>query len=275
MTRELLNHATAPATDTTAAGEQLAAALEALVDRHYDARRNVLDYGALPASREFGALRTAVDALPGIDPEHIDSVRERLALWLNAYNALMVHAIAARRVSGSIRDREDFFSGPHYAIGGHALTLDEIEHGLLRCNRRKYMGFSPLLGARDPRIAWGLPQVEPRLHFALYTACPSSPRLRAFHPETVRDQLRAATREHLEAAVTIDRDAASIELPAPFRWYTADFGDSAAEIVDFVAQHLPDDDRAQWLRGQRSDVEIRYAGYDWSLNDRYAAPALS
>lgn len=274
MTRELLNHATGPATDAAAAGEQLAKALEALVERHYDARRNVLDYGALPASREFAGLRKAVDALPGIAPESLDSVRERLALWLNTYNALMLHAIVARRVSGSVRDAEDFFSGPHYSVGGHELTLDEIEHGLLRCNRRKYMGFSPLLGARDPRVAWALPQVEPSIHFGLYTACPSSPRLRAFHAERVRDQLRTATREHLGAVIALDRDAGSVELPAPFRWYTADFGESVADILGFVEQHLPDDERAQWLRSHGHDAEIRYAGYDWSLNDRYAASAL-
>ena len=248
----------------------LEAALSALVHRHCDTQGNRFDYGALPASREFAGLRSAVDRLDAIDPGSLGAHAERLAFWLNVYNALLIHAVAARRISTSIRDADDFFDGPHYRIGGEAATLDVIEHGILRRNRRKYMGIRPVLGSHDRRGTWAIHTVDPRIHFALYTAARSTPVLRVHEPRELHEGLDHATREYLDGEVRVDTEHETVMLPAAFRWYRGDFGNSPGEILDYVARHLPDDSRRRHLRARGARLEIRHTPYDWSLNDRYA-----
>lgn len=266
MPDELLNHAhetEAPAADALA---ELATALDALIAAHHDPRRNVLDYGAAGTSREFRRLRAAVDSLAGIDPATLSTQRQRVALWLNVYNTLVVHAVIARRIASSVRRSGDFFDGPHYCVGAREISLDVIEHGLLRRNARKYLAVAPVLARDDARLAWAPRQLDPRVHFALYTASGSSPALRAFRPDTVDEQLDAAARDYLDHEVRLG--AERLLLPATFRWYAPDFGGDAASIAAFIRRHLPADERAVALgtsRGRR----FGYADYDWTLNDRY------
>ena len=270
MPAELLNTATAPATSPESAAADLATALEALRARHYDEHRRLLDYGAVAVSREFAGLRGAVNALAGTDPDGLGTARERIAFWLNAYNALVIHAVIARRIQTTIRRSSDFFEGPHYCIGGRELTLDVIEHGLLRGNRKKYMGLAPLLGRRDPRLAWAPPRFDPRIHFGLYTASRSSPDLEAFRPEGLGEQLGRSAQRYLDRHVTVDVDTRVVRLPSTFRWYAGDFGEGDEEVLAFVRDIMPDDERTRVLRAAAIEMTIQYTEYDWSLNDRYA-----
>lgn len=271
MAAELLNHARGATVSAAAAAGHLEQRLDALIQGYYDGRRNVLDYSAAAVSDEYRALREAANALAGVEPASIGPASHQMAFWLNVYNTLTLHIVLARGIEGSIRDAEDFFMGPHYCINGHECPLDVIEHGILRCNGRKYLGLVPALGRGDPRLAWSLPRLQPAGHFGLYTACRSSPRLRVFHGDRVDDELAAATRDYLAATVTTDDRLGVVWLPAAFKWYASDFGRHIGDILAFVAHHLPrEDPRAMEIREQGEALEIQYLDYDWTLNGRYA-----
>lgn len=272
MDPEPLNRASAPDAPSDTVAAQLAHCLEAFVRHHYDAERHALDYGAAGVSREFRALREAVDHLAGFDPDALGPVAHRLAFWMNVYNALALHIVIEHRLASGVRGVDEFFTGPHYRIGGASLSLDVIEHGILRGNRRKYMALGPVLGRRDPRIAWALPAVEPTLHFGLHTACRSAPRLRAFHADHARKELAAAAREYLDATVHWDAATGQLYVPRVFKWYAGDFGGRTADTLSFVATHLAEgDQRAAAIEAQSGALSVQFQDYDWSLNDRYAA----
>lgn len=246
----------------------VATALEQIASRYYDPSQHRFDYGAAAVSEQYEALRDAVTAIGEADFEWFVASPHAIPFWVNLYNLLTLHIVLAGPIATSVREREDFFTGPHYRVGGQALTLDAIEHGILRANARRYMGLKPAFSPGDPRLRWSLRKIDPRIHFALYTATLSSPALRALSASDVDSELETATREYLAATVQIDAVSGTARLPRLFRWYTGDFGGSIDDAVAFVRCRL-DDDRADALADE--DINVEFQPFDWRLNDRYAA----
>src|SRR5437764_13882733 len=87
--------------------------------------------------------------------------RDRLAFWITVYNALVLHGIVRLGVRASVRRVWNFFGRVSYRVGGHVVSLDDIEHGVLRDNRRPW---PPLrsFGAGDPRRALAVRPPDPR-----------------------------------------------------------------------------------------------------------------
>jgi len=253
-----------------AGAHRLTAVIATIIERHYRAAYHCLDYGGLGVSDAFRELQAEADTLDGLDPDALAGLDARLAFWLNAYNALVLHAVCASRASGSIREIRAFFSDPSYGIGGQRLTLDEIEHGILRGNARRPFGLQAVLGRHDPRLAWIMAEPDPRVHFGMYTASRSSPPLQAFAAPTVRAQLDAAARDYLDRWARVDAARGVLTLPKTFHWYAADFGGEAT-IAEWVANRLPAaDPRREAIENASGAVRYRYIEYDWSLNDCFA-----
>jgi len=263
---ELLNCASHERTADEQAAREIEASLDRMAERHYDPRRHRFDYGSAAVSDDYQAMRRAVGALAGVDPNELADAHRAKAFWINVYNALALHIVLAGSIAASVREREDFFTGPHYCVGPHEMSLDAIEHGVLRGNARKYMGIKPQLARDDPRRKWTLQRPDPRVHFTLYTASVSSPRLRAIPLDQADEALEQATREHLERSVILGDDGETIRLPRLLRWYTGDFGGSLDDALAFVRARLSDA-RAEALA--REDVDVEFARFDWRLNDRY------
>src|SRR5690606_36544813 len=110
------------------------------------------------------------------DPKGLSSWEERAALWINIYNALTIDAVIAFGIRESVREvpRMGFFRQAAYCIGGHIFSLDDIEHGILRGNRRHPAYPVPQFDEKDPRRYAILP-FEPKIHFALTCASRSCP----------------------------------------------------------------------------------------------------
>ena len=63
----------------------------------------------------------------------------------------------------------DLFYRHAYKVGGLVFTLDEMEHGVLRCNRGhpSNPGIPTFQDENDPRRDLALKHFDPRIHFAL------------------------------------------------------------------------------------------------------------
>jgi hypothetical protein len=89
-----------------------------------------------------------------------------------ADNCLVLHATA---VLGSPEDAEErglFFSGASgaaYRIAGYRFSLDEIEHGILRCNAPQVGKSIPLFDGDDPRMVFVLPELDRMRILALHS----------------------------------------------------------------------------------------------------------
>jgi len=90
--------------------------------------------------------------------------------------------------------------------------------------------------------------------------------LHAFGGGQLDEQLEQATEAYLRREVRVQQQGALVFLPRQFYWYAADFGDEG-DTLAFAISRL-DDDVADLVDRRRGKVKIRYADFDWRLNER-------
>ena len=246
------------------APQLLAAALSSACAAHYVRARHAFDYARFAESPEFDELRVAARALADFDCADLH-IGLRLAFWLNVYNGLVLHAVVARRAQAGVRTVGDFFTASQYMVGGYVFSLDEIEHGLLRVNApRLAFGAKPLRRG-EPRHALAPFIFDERVHFAMYSACRSSPAPAAYAAGNLAESLERATCDYLAAHVRLGADRASLVVPKLFDWYAADFGGKRG-VLEFVLARMPGDDVEAAVERHGLGLRLRYADFDWTLN---------
>jgi hypothetical protein len=231
----------------------LAQTLESL-KAYFDAQ-GACDIGAMTASREHGKLAATLADLGQFDPRKM-RIPAQIAFWINVYNACVVRDVLEF-------DAGEFFDRERVMIAGQPWSLDDIEHGMLRGNAPKYMRFSPPMSKADPRLALAPVSFDERSHFALYTACRSSPLLRVYHAEEIENQLEDAARAHLRATVRVKEEGAKVKVPKLFQWYADDFGGSDG-VLEFVVARL-DDESVDLIDRRQGRVKLKYLDHDWTL----------
>ena len=228
--------------------------------------RGGVDYAGLQADRD--GLDRYVAALGAVPRSRFDAwpEPEQIAFLINAYNAFTLVSIVDRYPVKSIRDIPGVWRLRRFDLAGRRLTLDAIEHQILR---------------RDYN--------EPRIHMAVNCASIGCPVLRQ-EPftgerldEQLEDQVRRMVRDPNQ--FRIDRPGGSVHISSVFDWFGEDFipsfaperppgklSDKQAAAVAFLAQYLPDEDRRHLKSG---DYTLRYLDWDWGLNTAAALPAGS
>lgn len=204
-----------------------------------------VDYAAVRAEH-IGALRDYLDRLAAFDPQLVPP-RDRLALYVNLYNATMIAEVVERLATDeawtAAADEFAVFGQPLVRIGGGRMSLNELENDVVRKE------FD-----------------DPRIHVALVCGAVSCPPLlqRAYVPADLDETLEENMRRFLTDGRRnrIDREAKRLELSKIFEWYADDFG-GAEKVAEYV-------DR--WVEGDVGRFEVGFMEYDWSLN---AAPSGS
>jgi len=200
------------------------------------------------------------DALAGYDSEtladRLDTDEARLAFWVNLYNAGTQQLLETHREAYEARRK--FFSLPAVTVAGTALSLDDIEHRLLRRSYSKYtLGYirSPFRGefARTHELA----ARDPRIHFALNCGAESCPPIAAYSHHRIDEQLDWATEGYLESTVEYDADAGTVVVPKVMRWFRGDF-----RVVGGVRAFLRRYDQIP----ADATPRLRYHEWSWSLS---------
>jgi hypothetical protein len=178
----------------------------------------------------------------------------RLAFWLNVYNAHVQLLLDA--APEQYEDRQRFFGAEVVAVAGHGLSLDDVEHGLLRRSRHSLgLGYLPRRADAFER-AHRLDSRDPRIHFALNCGAESCPSILAYDHGTIDDQLDTATVGFLEGEVAYDPDQSVVRVPRHMLWYRGDFGGRRG-IRSLLREH--------GIVPAGATPAIRYRSYDWSL----------
>jgi hypothetical protein len=247
-----------------AAGFDHAYSLYAVVLRDF-VRPPRVDYSALLKGR--APLDAAVDAFaqPGEAEERGWPRDERLAFWINAYNAFTLRAIVdhypirapwlTMQPRNSIRQIDGVWTKLTWRAAGRSLTLDDIEHKILRPEFR-----------------------EPRVHFAVNCASVGCPPLAAdpYRAATLDAQLDAAARRYLASPQGLRIQGDTLLVSKILEWYGEDFvarfaPDAAGSpnrverAVRSVIEHFGPPSAAEAAR--KPATRIRFLDYDWSLND--------
>lgn len=128
-------------------GPELAAALKrganALKTAAIDAEGRQVDYERLRASDAYAILRRDLTPqLRSLDLSTLATREQRLALWINLYNVLVIDAAVSFGVSRSVSEGRlgvvSFFRRAAYDVGGQRFSANDIEHGVLRANRTSW-----------------------------------------------------------------------------------------------------------------------------------------
>ena len=237
----------------------------------YDPATGRLDYAGLASSTLYRDYRRCASSLAAFDPAALTTDGERLAFWINLYNALIVDAVITLGVKQSVQEIKGFFWRAAYTIGRRRYSAHDIEHGLLRANAPHPAIPGPHFAPHDPRRRHSLTRLDPRIHFALVCAARSCPPIAVYDPEQIDAQLDLAARAFVKGdGVVIDPRARIIRLSRIFQWHAPDFGaapmglGSRRPLLDFIAPYL--DGAVSRAVLTTSGWPVRFLPYDWRLN---------
>lgn len=230
-----------------------------------------VDYASLAKSEEFRSYALAAAELQRVQLLGL-SHDDRLAFFVNVYNALCLHCYVVQGAPTNVIRRYVFFRMLSYRIAGLDMTLDDIEHGILRGNKRAPMiKIIQQLRPSDPKCQHVLSQRDGRIHFVISAGTRSDPPVRILEGDTVQEQLHDATVEFLSHSVKIDVKNRTITLPRIFMWYSDDFPSPEIELLRWVGQYLLSD-RANSLLTLLEDedstkLSVVYENFEWCVSD--------
>ncbi|MFD2822926.1 DUF547 domain-containing protein [Lacinutrix iliipiscaria] len=182
------------------------------------------------------ALKNYIKFLAENRPTADWTKEEKLAYWINAYNAMTIDLIVQNYPLSSIKDIKDPWDQRLWKLGDKWYNLNEIEHDILR------------------------KMDEPRIHFAIVCASFSCPKLQneAFTAINLEEQLTQAAKEFLADKNRNEISQKSIKISKIFQWFSKDFKQNGS-LIDFLNQY--------------SDLQISpkakksYKDYNWDLNE--------
>ena len=174
---------------------------------------------------------------------------EQQAYWINVYNAATVDVILSRFPVASIRDINIspglLARGPWgaklFSVEGERLSLDDIEHRILR----------PI---------WK----DSRLHYALNCASLGCPNLQAeaYTADNTEALLERGAREFINHARGVAIQKGRLQVSSIYVWFQEDFGGDAEGLMEHWQQYA---------NPRLADALEKYSGglahdYDWRLN---------
>ena len=203
-------------------------------------RDGLLDYDQVASQRELldrYLEQVSTASLAELSPTHLK------ALLINAYNAYTIRSILDHPDVASIKEIDGVWDTALHSVGGHQITLDGIEHNLLR----------PFY--KDPRI-------HVAVNCASMSCAPLTPW--AWSGEAVDEQLEEETRRFFNNPKYTSVEGSVVSVSRLLDWYGDDFTapdamPRADSIALFVARYVP-------AVSAIENPQIAFKDYDWALN---------
>lgn len=173
------------------------------------------------------------------------SRERRLSFWLNCYNAYaqLLLEETPELLEGSVVDRWKFFVRDRIPIGGVWLSLNDIQHGMLRRSKHPWgFGYVPRPFPSSFERRFRLETGEPRIHFVVSRGGERCPPIAVYSAADVDEELDIAIQWFLEETVSYDPDDDVATIPRLFWRYQGDFGGKRG-IREFLREYeaIPSD----------------------------------
>ncbi len=235
--------------------------------RFIDPEKGVVHYGAIRSSEAFERYKDLTKGLRLFDLRSLQERNRRLAFWINIYNTAVIHGVIELGIEKSVKEVSGFFDRVAYEIGDFRFSLNEMEHGILRGNRRHPYGLLKPFLKKDPRMEFTIAPLDPRIHFALVCGARSCPPIGFYEAEQIDFQLQLAAESFINSPqVKISPKEGAVFISQIFKWYKIDFGGSDSALIDLLLKLLDDGEKKTFLQQNRDRIRIRYQLYDWNLN---------
>jgi len=231
--------------------ESMSQILEGVLKRYRSATGDV-DY--LSMLGDQGLVKFA-ESLGDFDPNRLETNNEKLAFWINCYNALSIYGVIkklkedpefVKKGNSSWWGRVTFFALQKFNVGGRKFTLRDIENYI----RKEFE--------------------DPRIHFALNCASSSCPLLKdgLYSGENLDRELDSAAQLFIRSpdGAVLDHDECVLRLSMIFKWYKKDFENKGVSVLEYVSRFMREVDR-EYLLDHQNEIKIRFMDYDWALNN--------
>ncbi len=215
---------------------------DALVKKHVS-KNGMVDYqGFLKDKKQ---LQVYLDRLSANRPTSKWSKNEKMAFWINAYNAFTVKLILDNYPIKSIKDIKrgipfvnSVWDIAFIPMGKEKIDLNYIEHTILRKEFK-----------------------DPRIHAAINCASFSCPLLRneAYYASRLDEQLNDAMRKFVNDSQRNQLDKSNIKISKIFSWFAGDFKLNGSSVVDYLNKYAK--------KRVQPNAKIDFLEYQWELND--------
>ena len=200
-----------------------------------------VNYSAIKQDNRF---QQYLDYLAKTNPEKFSSESEKLAFWINAYNALAIKGILDGLSPDGFFSRITYFKTTDYDLAGRKMNLYDLERDII------------------------IPFNEPRIHFAIVCASASCPKLiaEAYTADKLEQQLEKNTREFINNSFknSFDVEKKRAGISKIFDWFPEDFSKHSGSVQKYLANYVDDTAVSNLLAEEKFSVS--FLEYDWSLN---------
>ncbi len=221
-----------------AQGDALHTSFNTLLKKHVSTN-GAVNYNGFKADRS--KLESYIKALQGNQPKSSWNVNQKLAYWINLYNANTILLMVNNWPVKSIKEINKSGKGPwdiaFIKAEKKLYSLNNIENGIIR---KRFN--------------------EPRIHFAVNCAAKGCPNLRneAFLPSKLAAQLTQQTKRFLADASRNKISSSSVQLSKIFEWYKGDFTKKGS-LIDFINKYNS--------IKVSSSAKISFLEYNWAVNN--------
>ncbi len=193
-----------------------------------------VNYKAIKAS--IGKLEAYLKNLESNPIESSWSKNEKMAYWINAYNAYTIKLIVDNYPLGSITDLHGGkpWDVKWINIAGKSYSLNNIENDILRPQYK-----------------------DARIHFAVNCAAKSCPTLlnRAWTAGNLNSNFDKMAKAFINNSDFNQISKTNIKVSKIFDWYKVDFGNLISYLNKYAETQID------------SNAKIEYLEYNWSLNE--------
>lgn len=188
--------------------------------------------------------------------KELNSENKLKAFWINVYNVFAQYLLKDN--PSLYKDRDDFFGDELITIAGQKLSLDDIEHGIIRRSKNKYsMGYVGKLSVGDFEKQFRLAKTDYRVHFALNCGAKSCPPVALYSANRIDEQLDKATSAYLKANTKFDEKEDEVLVPKLCSWFKADFGGEDG-VIDMLHKYE--------IIPKYKNPDVEYLDYNWEMS---------
>jgi len=183
------------------------------------------------------ALNAVLDIAKAISVSESDA-KNYQAFWINAYNLSVIKGIIDNYPTKSPLDNAGFFDKTKHNLGRKKITLNDIEHKLLRAKFN-----------------------DARFHFVLVCGAVGCPPLinNAYLPNTLDAQLEKQTKLAINGNfIKVNSKKKRVEGSEILKWYKEDFTMNGKTEIDYLNTY-----RTEKIP---SNYKLSYFPYNWKLN---------
>lgn len=177
------------------------------------------------------------------------------AFWLNIYNAYT--QVLLQQNPDAYKNRNQFFKSRQINMAGQKLSLDFIEHRIIRCSEWKLgLGYVKILFPSNLEKQLRIARKDYRIHFALNCGAKSCPPIAFFDDNKIEEQLNLAEKAFVKNDAMYDAKKGVVEVSKIFSWFRGDFGGKKG-IRQLLIKYkmIPADKK----------VKLKFKAYDWTL----------